>query len=113
MLLYHVIHIRLNQDASWPAQVLVSVGLVSPHGMAPLASRKLGGTGGGPNMGGHVLIAGAQSSIPRVKDVIPCVAYLAVSSVKAKASPLARLEFLGVVSHRGEHRVWFSLCLCL
>ena len=66
--------------------------------MALLVRRKLGGTGGGPNMGGHVLIAGAQTSIPRVRGVIPCVAYLAVINVKAKASPLARLEFPGVVS---------------
>ena len=44
MLLYHVTHNRLNQDTSWLAQVLVSGGLGSLHGMALLVSRKLGGT---------------------------------------------------------------------
>ena len=78
--------------------MLVSGGLGSPHGMALLARRRLGWRGGGPNMGGHVLIAGAQTSIPRVRGFIPCVAYLAVISIKAKASPLARLKFPGVVS---------------
>ena len=111
MLSYHVIQVRLNQDASRLAQVLASGGLSGPHGIAPLASRKLGGTGGGPNMGGHVLIAGVQSSILCVKDAISCVAYLAVNRARAKASPLARLEFQGGVSCRGERCFWFSLGL--
>ena len=53
---------------------------------------------------GHVIIAGAQTSIPRVRGVIPCVAYLAVINVKANASPLTRLKFLGAVSSRGGRR---------
>ena len=65
--------------------MLVSGGLGSPHGMALLVRRKLGGTGWCPNMGrGHVLIAGAQTSIPRVRGFIPSVANLAVISIKAK-----------------------------
>ena len=55
-------------------------------------------TGGGPIMGGHASIVGAQTSIPPGRDVIPCVAYLAVISVRAKANPLTRLKFPGAVS---------------
>ena len=77
--------------------MLISGGLGSLQGIVLLVRCELGGTGGGPKIGGHVSTVGAQTSIPLGRGVIPCVAYLAVISVKAKASPLARLKFLGVV----------------
>ena len=91
--------------------MLISGGLGSLHGMVLLVRRELGGTGGGPKMGGHVSTVGAQTSIPIGRGVIPCVAYLAVIIVKAKASPLARLEFLGAVSSRGGRRSLLFLLL--
>ena len=98
MLLCQVTHVCLNQVINWLAQVLVSGGLGSSHGVVSLVKYELGGTGGGPKIRGQASIVGDQTSNLLGRGVIPCMVYLAVSSVMAKASPLARMKILGVVS---------------
>ena len=51
---YHVWQRRLNHDASWLDQVVVSRSLGGPHIVASFVDHRLGGTGGGPSTGGHV-----------------------------------------------------------
>ena len=113
MLLYQVTHVRLNQVINWLAQVLVSGGLGSSHGVVSLVRHELGGTGGGPKIRGQASVVGDQASNLLGRGVVPCVAYLAVSSVMATASPLARLEILGVVSFGGRCCGLHSLFLCV
>ena len=62
MLLYQVTHVRLNQVINWLAQVLVSGGLGSSHGVVSLVRHKLGGTGGGPEIRGQASVVGDQAS---------------------------------------------------
>ena len=101
MLLCQVAHVLLNQANNWVAQVLVSGGLGSSHGVVSLARYELGGTGGGPKIRGQAPVVGDQVSSLLGRDVVSCAAYLAVISVMAMASPLARLKILRVVSCGG------------
>ena len=95
MLLYQVMHVRLNQDTNWLAQVLVSGGLGSSHGVVPLVRHELGGTDGGPKIRGQASIVGDQTSNLLGRGVISSVMAMAT------ARPLARLEILWVVLFGG------------
>ena len=79
----------------------VSGGLGSSNGVVSLARYELGGTGGGPKIRGQASVVGDQVPSLLGRGVVSCAAYLAVISVMAMASPLARLEILGVVSCGG------------
>ena len=69
--------------------------------MVSLARYELGGTSGGPKIRGQASVVGDQVSSLLGRGVVSCAAYLAVISVMAMASPLARLGILGVVSCGG------------
>ena len=101
MLLCQVAHVLLNQVNNWVAQVPVSGCLGSFYGVVSLARYELGGTGGGPKIRGQASVVGDQVRSLLSRGVVSCAAYLAVISVIAMASPLARLEILGVVSCGG------------
>ena len=110
-MLYQINRRRLNHVINWFDQVAVLRGLDGLHILTSSVILGLGGTGGGPSMGGHVQIAGVQCSICDVWGVASCAMYLAISSARTKASPLVRLEFLGGDLYRRGHCSSFSLGL--